>query len=319
MKGYCVLLLVFMAAASGLFVPHGRDEEQRWRSAGHIDISKFIPERLILSTNETQTGDSNWRDTFVFKKGTKDFSEVCGIENRDIAKEDRIIGGKEAEPNQYPWQVALFTDDKYFCGGTLIGDQWVLTAGHCAAHSKFQVIAGAHNWQNTAEPHRQDIISYEAYIHPGYSRTINDLALVKLPEPVTFNKWIKPACLPSAGDDIVAGDKATVTGWGDTGSSAISDVLMVLHGVNIVSWEDCMHGPTVVCASTYGMGTCFGDSGGPLTKADGFRTSTPGQRWVQHGIVSFGTHIFCGYGMNGYTRVSAFTDWIETVTGIIIN
>ena len=44
----------------------------------------------------------------------------------------RIVGGEEATPHQYPWMAALFIDDKWFCGGTLISDEWVMTAGHCA-------------------------------------------------------------------------------------------------------------------------------------------------------------------------------------------
>ena len=48
----------------------------------------------------------------------------------------RIVGGEEASPHQYPWMAALFIDDKWFCGGSLISDQWVMTAGHCADGGK---------------------------------------------------------------------------------------------------------------------------------------------------------------------------------------
>ena len=49
---------------------------------------------------------------------------------------DKIVGGEEATPHQYPWMAALFIDDKWFCGGSLISDQWVMTAGHCADGGK---------------------------------------------------------------------------------------------------------------------------------------------------------------------------------------
>lgn len=43
----------------------------------------------------------------------------------------RIVGGTEATPHSWPHQVALFIDDKFFCGGSLISKEWVLTAAHC--------------------------------------------------------------------------------------------------------------------------------------------------------------------------------------------
>ena len=59
---------------------------------------------------------------------------------------DKIVGGEEATPHQYPWMAALFIDDKWFCGGSLISDEWVMTAGHCAdGASSVNVMLGAHN------------------------------------------------------------------------------------------------------------------------------------------------------------------------------
>ena len=45
---------------------------------------------------------------------------------------NRITGGSPAARGQFPWQVALVIDNAWFCGGSLISDQWVLTAAHCA-------------------------------------------------------------------------------------------------------------------------------------------------------------------------------------------
>jgi secreted trypsin-like serine protease len=43
-----------------------------------------------------------------------------------------ITNGFTAERGQFPWQVSIIIDNSYFCGGSLISDEWVLTAGHCA-------------------------------------------------------------------------------------------------------------------------------------------------------------------------------------------
>ena len=42
-----------------------------------------------------------------------------------------IVGGQQTEPHERPWQVALFIDDFYFCGGSILSPQWVVTAAHC--------------------------------------------------------------------------------------------------------------------------------------------------------------------------------------------
>lgn len=48
--------------------------------------------------------------------------QVGGI-RRDVSNEgeDRIVGGVEATPHEFPFVVALTIDNKYFCGGSIIG------------------------------------------------------------------------------------------------------------------------------------------------------------------------------------------------------
>lgn len=55
---------------------------------------------------------------------------VCGVKGSE--RRARVVGGEDAMPGEWCWQVALINSlNQYLCGGALIGTQWVLTAAHC--------------------------------------------------------------------------------------------------------------------------------------------------------------------------------------------
>ena len=56
--------------------------------------------------------------------------DSCG---QPQGEDKRIVGGMPAEPNEFPWIVGLSVNDTWFCGGSLINHNWVLTAAHCLA------------------------------------------------------------------------------------------------------------------------------------------------------------------------------------------
>merc|ERR1719516_81588 len=259
------------------------------------------------------------------KKGTNiDLKATCGIEGPP--SKDRIVGGFEAEPNQWPWQVALFIDNAWFCGGALISENYVLTAAHCVdGASYFDIMAGAHNVRESSEPNRVEITSFNGWTHPQWSPNdlANDIALIELPSPITFNDYIKPSCLPDAGDTADPDELVTATGWGKPSDNAggISPVLRMVEDLPIITNAECnaVYGIVqagVVCIDTTGgKGTCNGDSGGPLNMKFDVKNGAAGQKWKQIGVVSFGASAGCEVGYPaGFTRNEYYLDWICSET-----
>jgi len=258
----------------------------------------------------------------VKRPATVDTRGFCG----SAKTSDRIVGGTEAAPNSLPWQVALFIDDQYFCGGSLISPDWVLTAAHCADNATFfNIMLGAHDVRLPAaeEPTRVEYRSEVYTVHPNWGSTLirNDLALIKLPESVTFTDAISPICLAPASEPLHAGDPLHVSGWGKPTDAAtgISPVLREV-GVTGITNQECVAAYNVltvrdsnICVSTLGgKSSCNGDSGGPLSFINN-------GVYNQVGVVSFGSSKGCELEIPAaFARVSSFTDWIKSVTGLVI-
>jgi len=73
-----------------------------------------------------QGWDNGFRRIAIY--GQPSISCRCGVKKKGT----RIVNGENAEVNEWPWMVSLKYGDDHGCGGTLIADQWVLTA---ALHS----------------------------------------------------------------------------------------------------------------------------------------------------------------------------------------
>ncbi|XP_035918114.1 brachyurin-like [Anopheles stephensi] len=245
---------------------------------------------------------------------------------RQMLPSHRIVNGQEATPGQFPYQIALlseFLTGTGLCGGTVLTNNFILTAAHCVVSGTTTLarggtaIMGAHN-RAVQEATQQRIRFSTGGIvrHPQYSPTNirNDIAVVRLDGTITFNTRVQPARLPARSDSRqFGGFTGTVSGFGRTsdGSQATSNVVrfarnpVMTNADCIARWNTALIQPQNVCLSGEGgRSSCNGDSGGPLTVQDGGS--------LQIGVVSFGSAAGCSIGMPSvYARVSFFLGWIE--------
>ena len=91
--------------------------------------------------------------------------------------------GNDADPNRYPWAVAIRGNDRDRCGGTLIDDQHVLTAAHCIGTRTTTISLGSHLYDGGEEVKTSFFCVHRAYSSSNYYR--NDLAVIRLAKPVS--------------------------------------------------------------------------------------------------------------------------------------
>ncbi|XP_077069358.1 prostasin [Siphateles boraxobius] len=233
----------------------------------------------------------------------------------------KIVGGVNASAGAWPWQVSLHTDGSHFCGGSLINNQWVLSAAHCFPGTNATSITVYLGRQSQEQPNPNEVSRSvsQLIVHPDYDGPShnNDMALLHLSSPVNFTNYISPVCLAAEGSTFNT-DTMWVTGWGTIYSGVSLPSPQILQEVDVPlvgnSKCNCHYGGTItdnmMCAglSEGGKDSCQGDSGGPMVIKQG-------STWIQAGVVSFGEGCALPDIPGVYARVSQYQQWISEQIG----
>ncbi|XP_012725742.2 complement C1r subcomponent [Fundulus heteroclitus] len=259
---------------------------------------------------------------------------VCGRPTKPIENPTgRIIGGSDAPKDTIPWQ-ALINIDSNRGGGMIIADRWLLTAAHVVvANGQVAPLESVKIYLGDTNVHQliasPSLNATAIHVHPEYNNPDNfnydnDVALIKLQDPVTFDASIMPLCLPAEDDTYDTGLMGMVSGFGvrDNGTKRfVTNTLKYVH-VPVEDQEICRKSlkrrpgtrtpiltNNMFCAGLPdgGKDSCQGDSGSAFTLQ-----SENGRFWAA-GIVSWG--VKCGqkgtYGF--YAKVANYIDWINKI------
>ncbi|XP_075369271.1 coagulation factor IX [Mycteria americana] len=235
---------------------------------------------------------------------------------------NRVVGGSDSMRGEVPWQVYLVNSHGVgFCGASIINEKWVVSAAHCLQPGdNVTAVAGEYNTNeddNTEQ--RRKVV--KIIPHPTYNATINkhhnDIALLELDRPLSFNSYVTPICIGSREftNALLKHGMGTVSGWGSMLFRGRPATVLQILKVPFVDRPTCLKSTSTTilqnmfCAGfpAGGSDTCGGDSGGPYT------TEIEGT-WFLTGITSWGEE--CAkpgkYGI--YTRVSKYLKWIKEIT-----
>nr|XP_008542417.1 PREDICTED: coagulation factor IX [Equus przewalskii] len=208
---------------------------------------------------------------------------------------NRVVGGENAKPGQFPWQVLLHGKIAAFCGGSIINEKWVVTAAHCIEPGvKITVVAGEHNTEEIDHTEQKRNV-IRAIPHHSYNATLNkynhDIALLELDKPLTLNSYVTPICVADKDytNIFLKFGSGYVSGWGRVFSRGRSASILQHLKVPLVDRATCLRSTkftihnNMFCAGFHegGKDSCQGDMKGK-------------------------------YGI--YTKVSRYVNWIKEKT-----
>jgi len=359
MIGRCILLSTFVevyhaANSNRLHGNEGKNdlESQPFRMIGPesewVEQSSDLVKRSA-DGGQRKFGGSQRESKSAFRSGGMQHSAYhgdCGNRGAQCGKPQsefkqpmfdrrpKVRGGFCTENGAVPWtvQIQVKQNGKYVhrCGGSLLSDQFVLTACHCFGAVKDKdmiVVLGQDDLNNSADPGEVAFQVEKYWLHGDFQKDgpySHDLALIKLKKKgdgcgARFTPTVSPICLPSPYTTFADNTTCIVSGWGKTKSlDDIHPECLRAAKLPIMNHKQCkkMYAKSsqniidqMICAGKIegGVDACKGDSGGPLV----CKEHPDSEKYLLAGVISWGLGCGKAYTPGVFTSVVHYLDWIE--------
>jgi secreted trypsin-like serine protease len=257
--------------------------------------------------------------------GSRALQKVVADWKQKGAQKPRVVGGTPATIQDNPWQVAILAErvpenlSAQFCGGSIVGRRWVVTAAHCVDNgtnaADISVLEGTASLENN----KSRVSADQVIVHCNWNPLNNndsDIALIHVRADLA-SKSIDAIGPDEAG--IASGVLLRVSGWGllslenDTRTASLYAAEVPYVPTSTCTQNKSYPGANqitvnMICAGKEGKDTCAGDSGGPAS------VEINGQRKLV-GIASWGDGCGDVNKPGVYTRLSQFRTWVKVVSG----
>jgi len=255
----------------------------------------------------------------------------------------KLVSGEDADHGSHPWHMGLVREESKtgvlgwirhlgglirtttYCGVTLVGHRWLLTAAHCIRSKDrpvdLRVVMGSSLRARFFYYFFQTDSIDQIHVHPSYNNSTHEydialLRLKKIPDLEPGEVW--PACLPTDLVESYADTKAVVIGWGKTAAGSDSARRLQELDVNVISQAECQKqwsygrgrvevGGPKMCFRSSGA-SCHGDSGSGMFQ-------TKGSNNTIIGVCSYGLSDCKNWAPEVYTKVGYVLDWIKGIMG----
>lgn len=226
--------------------------------------------------------------------------------------------GYLAQLGDIPYQVSLQRnlDSKNICGGAILNENWIITAGQCVNEKRPAEIYAKTGLVSTSADGPRYKIQLTA-LHPNYQRqdAENNIALLRTTTPIIFNEFTKAINISL--EMVEPSELVTLSGWEaleDSSGTASGPELLQSMTYRTIPFQECnqkmlaaesnlpIYFRSSLCAlATIKSGSCAGDIGSPL---------------VAKGLL-IGIHLFHTGCAEEYPNVSLqvypFLSWINTM------